>query len=151
MIGEVKESSGQGVSRGRGGTGGDERGAAEAGVHAVLRDKFIVRALLNHAAMVEDVDAVGVAHGAQAVGDDEAGAMRHEMLQRLLNLPFGLGIDAGSGFIEQQNRWIAQQSTGDADALLFTDAELHTTFPDMRVELIGQTIDEGTNEIKRIP
>jgi hypothetical protein len=79
----------------------DERFPAEVGIKATCGDEFIVRALLGDAATFEDVDAVGIAHGGKAVGDDEAGALLHEAFESFLNLSLRLGVHTGGGFIEE--------------------------------------------------
>src|SRR5438045_267287 len=51
---------------------GEPRGleGEHVGVVAAGRDQFVVRALLGHAPVVEDDDAVGAADGGETVGDD---------------------------------------------------------------------------------
>ena len=81
-------------------------------IEAALVEQLVMRALLDDATVLKHVDAVGIADGAETVGDDEAGAVRHEVLQRLLNLAFGFGVHAGGGFIKEEDWRIAQQGTG---------------------------------------
>src|SRR5688572_2613933 len=52
------------------GSGEGELSADELGVGTVAQDELVVGALLGNAPAVEDDDAVGVAHGGEAVGDD---------------------------------------------------------------------------------
>ena len=54
-------------------------GAEEAGVAAARIDEIIVAPLFDDSALVEDDDEVGVADGAEAVGDDEAGSAAAEL------------------------------------------------------------------------
>src|SRR5688572_21186122 len=57
----------------------------EAAVDAVARDQLVVPPDLRDAAVVDDHDAVGVAHGGQAVRDHEHGAAAHQVGERLLD------------------------------------------------------------------
>ena len=51
---------------------------------------------------MEDEDAVGMLDGAQPVSDDDRGAAFDQAVERFANHHFGLGVDAGSGFVENQ-------------------------------------------------
>ena len=101
-----------------------------------------MRALLDDASVLKHVDAVGVAHGAEAVRDDEARALLHEPFERFLDLPLRFRVHTRGGLIEQQNRRIAQQGARDADALLFAHAEFDAALADVRVELVRQPFHE---------
>ena len=89
-----------------------------------------------------DKDLIGRADGAEAMGDDKAGAVGHEALEGFLDEPFGGGIDAGGGLVEDQNGRVFQERAGDADALFFTDAELDAAFADAGVVAVRQAGDE---------
>ena len=82
--------------------------AGEAGVEAVLRHEFIVGAALDDAALAQDEDLAGPADGAEAVGDDEAGAVGHEAVEGFLNEPLGGGVHAGGGFVEDEQGGVLQ-------------------------------------------
>ncbi len=56
-------------------------------------------ALFVDLALFDDEDLVGAADGAEAVGDDEGGAVLHQALEGLLDEFFGGGINAGGGFV----------------------------------------------------
>jgi hypothetical protein len=45
-----------------------------------LGEKFVVGALFNDLASLDNADAVGVADGAEAVGDDHGRSLRHQSL-----------------------------------------------------------------------
>jgi len=59
-----------------------------------------------------------------------------------LNQFFGGGIDAGGGFIEDEERSVFQQRARDADALFFADAQFHAAFTDARIVALRQASDE---------
>jgi hypothetical protein len=52
-------------------------------------------AALNDLAVVDHWDIVGLADGAQAVGDDETGPLPHQAQHRLLDFLFRWGWDLG--------------------------------------------------------
>ena len=55
-----------------------------------------MRALLQDAAVLEDEDAVGEAHGAEAVRDEDGGLARRELAEAGENLVLGLGVERRS-------------------------------------------------------
>ena len=72
-------------------------------VDAAQSQKLLMRALFAQAPFVEDEDAVGVLNGAQAVGDHHGRAAGQQPVERFADQQLGLGIDAGGGFVEDQN------------------------------------------------
>ena len=92
--------------------------------------------------MFENVDAIRVAHRAEAVGDDEAGAVDHEAFQCLLDEALRLGVHAGGGFVQEENGGILQEGAGDGDALFFTDTEADPAFADLSVEFVRESFDK---------
>ena len=115
---------------------------AEFGVAATEGEEFVVASAFNDPAVFEDEDLVGVADRGEAVSDDEAGALDHEAVEGFLDEAFRLGIDAGGGFIEDEDGGIFEESAGDGDALFFADAEFDAAFTDDRAEAFGEAIDE---------
>jgi hypothetical protein len=95
---------------------------AEFGVEAASLQEFLVFAAFDDFAVVEDEDLVGVADGGQAVGYNKAGAFLQEAVEGLLDEFLRGVVDAGGGFVEEEDGWIFQQRAGDGDALLFADA-----------------------------
>lgn len=73
---------------------------AETGVGAVFRGEFVVRASFNHASAVEYNDAVGGAHGGEAVCDGEGGAALSESVEGVLYPFLRLGVERAGGFVE---------------------------------------------------
>ena len=61
-----------------------------------------MRAHLAYLAPVEYDDAVGVPDGGKAMGDDQAGAVGHDLLEGPLYQELGLGVDAGGGLVQHQ-------------------------------------------------
>ena len=74
---------------------------------------------------------------AEPVRDDDAGALDEQSLEGLLDLAFGLGIDAGGGLVEDEDGRVFQQCAGNGDALFLADAELDAAFADFGGEAFG--------------
>jgi hypothetical protein len=66
-------------------------------IEAALFEQRFVVALLNHSAIINDQDLIGVPDGAEAMGDDEAGATGHQTQKGRLNALLGAGVHAAGG------------------------------------------------------
>ena len=124
---------------------GLELGGVEAGVDAVLGEELGVGAALGDAAAVEDEDLVRLEDGAEAVGDDDAGAVREDALEGLLDEAFGFAVETAGGFIEDEDARVAQDDAGEGDALFFTAAEAVAALADDGVVAIGEAGDEAVD------
>ena len=56
-------------------------GVHQASVEALLLQQVLVGAVFHHVTIIQDDDLIGVAHGGEAVGDDQSGAAFHEAVQ----------------------------------------------------------------------
>jgi hypothetical protein len=70
-------------------------------------EELMVGTGFDDAAGDEDDDGVNVAQGGQPVGDDEGGALASQAAQGVLNELLTVGIDGGSGFVENEDRGVA--------------------------------------------
>ena len=66
-----------------------------------MGDQFVMGAAFDDFPLVEYEDAVGVADGAEAVGDHEAGAAGHEALEGFVDEALAFGVEGGSGLVEK--------------------------------------------------
>lgn len=73
------------------------------GVLAFFADEGGMFAVFDDFAFAEDDDAVEGGDGAEAVGDDDAGAVFHEVFEGVLDEFFGFGVEGGSGFVEDED------------------------------------------------
>src|SRR4030095_12782392 len=69
-------------------------------VPPAVAQEGVVRAQADAAAAVEDENAIGVAQGGEAVGDDQAGTPRLQAVDGALHLAFGDGIEAPRRLVE---------------------------------------------------
>ena len=69
-------------------------------VLALLRDQLVMRTTLDDVAMVEHHDHIGIAHGGQAVGDDEDRTALHQVIHTSLHNLFSTRINRGRGLVK---------------------------------------------------
>ena len=74
--------------------------------------------------------------------NNQRGTVFHQMFQRLLHCLFALGIECRSGFVENKDRRVLEDSAGNRYALALPTAETRTTVADVRTISIGRGHDE---------
>ncbi|GJC95043.1 hypothetical protein ColKHC_03869 [Colletotrichum higginsianum] len=112
------------------------------GVAAVHLHQLGVRALLDDASLVEDVDDVGLLNGAEAMGDGNGGAALGGLVEGGLDDVLRLGIEGRRGLVQQQDLGVADEGAGDGDALLLAAGEQGALASDDGVEALGHRHDE---------
>lgn len=73
----------------------------ELGVAAATAHELVVGALLDDAALVEDVDDVGTLDGGEAVGDGDGGAALGGLVKGRLDHVLGLGVERARRLVEE--------------------------------------------------
>jgi hypothetical protein len=96
-----------------------------------------VAAALDHLAVLQHDDAVGIADGGEAVGDDEAGAALQQLGQRLLDLPLGVAVDIGRGLVEHQDLGVGDQRAGEAQQLALAQRQVAAALLELGVVALG--------------
>lgn len=66
-------------------------------IQPVTLDQLIVHAFLDDLAAVEHVGPVGLLHRAQAMGDDQGGAVFQKLAQRVMQFRLGFDVEKASG------------------------------------------------------
>ena len=94
-----------------------ESAGVELVVGALLGDQILVGATLDDAAVIQHHNAIGIAHGGEAVGNDEGGSALHQRVHTLLHQSFGTGVDGGGSLVQNHNRRVSYCGTGDRDKL----------------------------------
>ncbi len=97
-------------------------------IDTVAVNQFAVDTHLSDSASFEHDQAVGPAQRAEAVGDRDRRAALDQILQRLLDLQFRLGVDRRSRLVEDEDGGIDQQRAGNRDALTFSAREVLASF-----------------------
>ena len=86
--------SGGGPEEPTNGRGSDpERAGEEQAVELVAGEELVVRALVHHAPVVDEHDPMGEPQGGATVGDEDRGAIDHELAQGRVDRLFGGGVD----------------------------------------------------------
>src|SRR5690606_35514350 len=74
--------------------------AGEFGIESIALHELGVGAAVDDFAPIEHEDAVGIDDGAQAMGNDQRGAVTHGFFQGRLNGPFALGVECAGRFVQ---------------------------------------------------
>ena len=104
--------------------------------------QFAVVAAFLDLAVLDDQDAVGFDDGAQAVGDDEGGAVFHHFGHGLLDQLFRFRVQRGGGFVENEDLRFFQHGPGDGDALALAVGQEDAALADHGLVLQRQFGDE---------
>jgi len=129
------------LARGRRGLVGSLR-PLQNRVHPAVREKLIVRASFDDAALIQDEDDVGFPDRGEAMGNDERGLAFEEAVQPVEHEPLRLRIEAGARLIEDHDRRVADHGPCDAEPLTLTSRKRLATLPDDSLVSLGQRLDE---------
>ena len=83
-------------------------------------------------------DPVCARNGTHPVGDDEDGFVFDETGECLLNGCFVFHIQAGGGFVQQNDGRVLQKRTGDGNALTLAAGKLAAVLTDVGVPAVGK-------------
>ncbi len=111
-------------------------------VDAAARDELVVAPGFDDAALVHDEDLIAIGDGAEAVADENDGAVLFESAKRFDDEGLVLGIEGAGRFVEDEDGGLGEQSAGDADALALTPGEIAAAFVDQSLVFLGEFIDE---------
>ena len=99
-------------------------------------------ALLHHAALIHDHNAVGMADGGQTVRYHQHRAVLAQARQRLLNGALGGVVQGRGSLIQQQNRRVLQECAGNRDALALPAGQLAAIAPHAGGQSAGHVLNE---------
>src|SRR5947208_9912867 len=97
-------------------------------------------AALHNASGLHHQDLVGLAHGGKTMRNYKRGAAFHQVLEALLNEGFRFGVEAGGGFIEDQNFRIGENSASNGDPLALPAGKLDSAFTNDGVIFIFEAL-----------
>src|SRR5579863_5237690 len=120
----------------------DELEIVEAAIGAQLLHQFLMSPYIGDGSVLDHYDAVGAAHGGEAMRDHDDGASSHQILRGGLHQRFGLAIQSGSGFVENKDGSVLENSAGDGNALTLASGKAHAFFADHRIVSAGQFHNE---------
>ena len=101
-----------------------------------------MRAALREVPLVEDDQAVRVAQRRETVRDGEGRAVLRELVDRVLDQLFRLGVERGGRFVEDQDLRVVDQRAGDRHSLTFTAGEGIALLADHCVVAVREIHDE---------
>ena len=96
----------------------------------------------HDAPLVQHYDAIGVAHRAQTVGDDEHGAALADVRHVALNDGLAFVVESAGGFVQNQDARVGKQGACDGDALALASAQGASLFAHDGVVALGQFAHE---------
>ena len=111
--------------------------APERGIGATPLQQVLVPTALHDAPPLDHDDSIGMAHGAEPVGDHQGGAAGGEAIEGALDRRLGLVVHRRGGLIKDQHRRIPQDGAGQGDALALAAGEALAPLADDRVVAIG--------------
>src|SRR3990167_2158418 len=118
------------------------------GVIALGIDQLVVGALFHQFAFVQHDDAVALAHGAQAMGNDKYRTTFADVQHVVLDDAFGFIVEGAGGFVKNQDARVVQQGTGDGNALALPTGQVAALFAHQGVIAFGQVEDEFVGTCK---
>ena len=111
-------------------------------ISAAASQELGVTALFDDPTAIDHDDAVGEAHGRQAVGDDEGGAPGGRALERFHHDALGVGVETGGRLVEDENGGVPQHGARDGKALLLPARERGPSLRHLSVIALGEPPDE---------
>ena len=114
----------------------------QTGVMAIGSEQLGVGSLLDDASLVHDHDRIGLLDGRQAVGNDQRGAVGHDVIERILDVALGLGVECRRRFVENEDRRVLEDRSRNRQALPLAAGKQDTVLADQSVETGRQLIDE---------
>ena len=107
-------------------------------VNAVPLQERLWRAVLDDLALLQNDDAIEIAHRRQAVGDGNDGAAAHQAAQRLADQLLGFAIQRRGGLVEQQQRRVLQEGARNRDPLPLPAGQAQPAISHDRVQPLRQ-------------
>lgn len=83
--------------------------------------------------LMHHTDLIRITDRRETVGDHYGRTILHQVLQRFLYQTFGFRIQGGCGLIQDQDRGILQDRTGDTDSLALSAGQFSTPVADIGI------------------
>ena len=92
--------------------------------------------------LLEHDDHVGGEHGADALGDEEDGAVAHQLADRVLDARLGGDVERARRVVEDQDPRPADERARDREALALPAGEVRAAPLDLAAVAVGAVLDE---------
>ena len=96
-------------------------------IRTLAGEQFVVASAFLNPSLIHVEDAGAVLDGGKPVGDNKGGTAFEQLIQTLLQDDFCLRVDAGGGFVQNQDLRVREQSAGKGDELSLSSGQ--TTAP----------------------
>ena len=97
-------------------------------VEAAVGEQFLVRTHLAELPLVHDEDRVCALNGRQPMCDEDAGAALDHAFKSAADAQFGVGVDAGGSFVEDEDARIVGERAREVDELLLAGGKRIAAF-----------------------
>ena len=111
-------------------------------VAALFLEQFLVTANLNNPSSVHNNDFIRISDGGETVGNNQTGAVFHQIDHGILNVLLCACIHRGGCFIQNQNLGICQNCTGDCKELSLTLRQSCPCLFEECLVLLGEPLNE---------
>ena len=101
-----------------------------------------VRTLFDKATLIKDENAISMLDGRQSVRDDEHRATGEQSIDCFLHEALRLNVERRRRFVENENRRIGKQRTGNRETLTLTARQPRAALAEVGVPPFGQVMDE---------
>ena len=98
---------------------------------------------LHDPPFVHHHDPVGLEDGGQSMGDHQCGAAAHGRVEGLLDQLLVLCIEGARGFVQEQDRRLADQGPGNGETLPLASRQAPGALPKGRLEPFRKPCNEG--------
>ena len=89
----------------------------QAAIEVASAEQLLVSTQVYRDALIEHEDAVREIQRGHSVGDQHRGAAANELLHCMMNQSFTFGINLACGFVQDEDRGIAQNRAGQSNSL----------------------------------
>src|SRR5712691_2747760 len=107
-------------------------------IQSALQQQCLVCATLHQTPLIEHDDPVSVLHRGQPMRDEKGGAATQQRCQAGLHEAFGLGVDAGGGFVEDEQARVGEQGPYETEQLALAVTEQAPTLTHIGIIAVGE-------------
>ena len=102
----------------------------------------MMRALFNNATLIEDDDVIGFEDGVETVGNGNDSFSLHELARGFFEQGFGFRVEAGGGFVEDEDGRVLEEGARERETLRLSAGETGAAFADDSFIFLRERFDE---------
>jgi len=106
------------------------------------KEELLVGSDLDDRASIQHDNPIGPLDRGQPMGDDYGSSVPHQVTQRQLHEALGLVIQRRRGFIEDEQRGIAENGAGNRQSLTLTAGKFNPLFTYQRLISLWESLDK---------